>query len=535
MQQKNPEADAILKAIQQREQEHLLQLSLCNLFANISTKETLACAVKRLKDTISFDNFALGVCDEFEKEYQIFFHDNMKIATSVTAISFNANDGIFDKALNSAEPIFLDLRKLKNTSPYFIEKALQDGIREVIAMPLPYDKNNPSVLFLFFKGIDILSRQDLRLLRNVTFQIGLAVSNILVNQQIEKHHNALKNLKNNAKIITDDVEVEINSEENFSGIIGQSDAIKKVIHLVKTVASSNSGVLLLGESGTGKEVVAQAIHANSSQKNKPMIKVNCAAIPENLIESELFGHEKGSFTGATERRVGKFELANNSTLFLDEIGEIPLELQTKLLRVLQESEFEPIGSKNTIKVNVRIIAATNRNLAQEVAKGNFRSDLFYRLNIFPIELPELRNRKEDIPVLANHFMEAFCHSSNKKIIPISPKVVQAMLIHSWPGNVRELKNSVERSILLSNGKLITEMDLSEPAFKEGSISEEHHIKSLQEVEKEHILKVIKLCNGRISGKNGAALKLGVPSTTLLSKMQKLGIQKGHSVKNTGNS
>jgi len=378
--------------------------------------------------------------------------------------------------------------------------------------------------------------------------LAITVSNILVTLKIEKH---LKTLQHSGVPAIGSLPVQQQQQQqqqqqpeisprpesqykkdstNFAGIIGKSQEIQKVITLINQVAASDSGVLLLGESGTGKEVIAHALHMNSAQKNKTMIKVNCAAIPANLIESELFGHEKGSFTGATERRTGKF--AHNSTLFLDEIGELPLEMQTKLLRVLQEKEFEPIGSKNTIKVNVRIIAATNRDLQQEVTEGKFRSDLFYRLNIFPILIPPLRNRKEDIPLLSAHFINEYCSKTQKKTIALSAKVNEAMMLYSWPGNVRELKHSIERSILLATGPTIKKMHFPENNGNNSiQNTEEHHIKSLEQVEREHILKVIKLCNGRISGPNGAALKLGMPSTTLISKMQKLGIQKGHLVVN----
>ncbi|SEW43016.1 regulatory protein, Fis family [Chitinophaga sp. YR573] len=316
------------------------------------------------------------------------------------------------------------------------------------------------------------------------------------------------------------------SDTSFSEIIGAGTEMQKIFHLISQVAPSESTVLLMGETGTGKELIARAIHNGSPYKGKLMVKVNCATLPPNLIESELFGHEKGSFTGATERRIGKFELANNSTLFLDEIGELPMELQAKLLRVLQEKEIERIGGRGSIKVNVRIIAATNRHLQKEVDAGRFRSDLFYRLNVFPVTLPPLRNRKEDIPVLTTHFVARYARNAGKKINNVSPKVMESLLTYSWPGNVRELEHLVERSVLLTNGTTIREMYLPAGNQKEMNTGE-FTIVPLDEMERTYILKVLKVCKGRISGPFGAAVKLGLPSTTLISKMQKLGIKKEH--------
>jgi transcriptional regulator with GAF, ATPase, and Fis domain len=260
-----------------------------------------------------------------------------------------------------------------------------------------------------------------------------------------------------------------------------------------------------------------------------MVKVNCAALPANLIESELFGHERGSFTGALERRVGKFELANNGTLFLDEIGEMPLELQVKLLRALQEKEVERIGGKSTIKVDVRIIAATNRDLEKEMAEGRFRSDLYYRLNIFPISLPPLRLRKDDIPALATYFIQRFSKKAGKKISKVNNSAVQELVRYNWPGNIRELEHLVERSILLSSGDTIKRFELPSPRQEEPTKSsgKELKLKTIDDNERDHILSVLKYCNGRISGEGAAAEILGVPKSTLHSKMKRLGIRREH--------
>lgn len=534
MQQKEAPADAILKAIQQREKDHLLQLALCNALSQATDNKGLTPVIDQIKSNISCDSFVLCVTSEEEKEYTIFFHDDIKVFTDLSKTVHPVADGFFNTALQSADPVIHNLQSLnakKVAVPVFIGHAIRLGMREVVAMPLHYHKNNPSVVFLFFKKPGSFTRTAQRLLKGISMQLALSVTNSIVLRTIQANLAALKNLKAHPVTENEEIVSDTREKDSYSGIIGQGEAMQKAIALVKQVAQSDSGVLLLGESGTGKEVIACAIHKNSAVKDEEMVRVNCAAIPANLIESELFGHEKGSFTGATERRTGKFEQANNSTLFLDEIGELPLPLQTKLLRVLQENEFERIGSTTTIKVNVRIIAATNRNLQEEVTKGKFRADLFYRLNIFPIELPSLRERKEDIETLSTYFIEKFCSKTGKKRPILSPKVLRAMTVYSWPGNVRELKHTLERSILLTQGKAITEIYLPEiNADNVFSANGEYYIKRLDEVEKEHILKVIKLCNGRISGPNGAAVKLGVPSTTLISKMQKLGIQKGHAFK-----
>ena len=310
----------------------------------------------------------------------------------------------------------------------------------------------------------------------------------------------------------------------FEGIIGSSHLLLDVFDLITQVASSDTSVLILGESGTGKERIADCIHNLSPRKNKPFVKVNCATLPSTLIESELFGHEKGSFTGALDRRIGKFERADKGTIFLDEIGEMPPELQVKLLRVLQEKCIERIGSRDVTKVDVRIIAATNRNLEKEVAEGRFRLDLYYRLNVFPIELPPLRERIEDIPALANHFIAYYNRKAGKKIIGVSDNVLKNMLAYHWPGNIRELENLIERSVLLAKGTFIENISLP-IVKKEFSNTQDLHIKTIHENERDYIIAVLKKCNGKIWGSGGAAEVLHVPPSTLKSKMKKLGISK----------
>ena len=315
---------------------------------------------------------------------------------------------------------------------------------------------------------------------------------------------------------------------NLDNIVGRSSALLNVMDLLNRVAPSDTSVLILGESGTGKEKIADSIHDLSPRKGHPFIKVNCAALPPALIESELFGHEKGAFTGAIAKRIGKFEQADKGSLFLDEIGELPLELQVKLLRVLQEKEIERVGARGPVKINVRIIAATNRNLEREVAEGRFRLDLYYRLNVFPIILPPLRDRMEDLPALIDHFINYYNRKAGKKISGVSDKVLKKMMAYDWPGNIRELEHLIERSILLARSSVIEDIGLpvikekDQPAAPQGST-----IKTMDENERDHILAVLKKCNGKIWGLGGAAEILNLPPSTLKSKMKKLGIKKAY--------
>lgn len=328
-----------------------------------------------------------------------------------------------------------------------------------------------------------------------------------------------------------EVMVAVKTDTRFDEIIGNSSSLLHVLDLVSMVAPVDTSVLILGESGTGKEKIADCIHRLSPRYQQPFIKINCATLPPTLIESELFGHEKGAFTGATERKTGKFELANNGTIFLDEIGEMPLGLQAKLLRVLQEKEIERIGGRHPIQLNVRIIAATNRHLEEEMAAGRFRLDLYYRLNVFPVNLPPLRERKEDIGRLATAFAEKFSQRFNKPFPGISDQMLTELKAYHWPGNIRELENIMEQSMILNQSN--TKLQLLRPLVPmavagDTTLSESSStlpLSSLEENERDHILKVLKTTNGRISGKGGAAEILDVPPTTLHSKMKKLGITK----------
>ncbi|RMD99313.1 MAG: PAS domain S-box protein [Calditrichaeota bacterium] len=315
---------------------------------------------------------------------------------------------------------------------------------------------------------------------------------------------------------------ELKQEYNFGEIIGASHAIREVFRNIERVAGMDTTVLITGETGTGKELVARAIHEASPRKQNALIKVNCAALPAGLIESELFGHEKGAFTGATHRKQGRFEMAHGGTLFLDEIGELPLDTQTKLLRVLQEQEFERVGGSQTLKVDVRVLAATNRDLEQEVQRGAFRADLFFRLNIFPIVVPPLRERKEDIPLLADYFLRKYAGRAGKHIVDISPRALELLQNYHWPGNVRELANIIERATILCDRNRIQPEHLM---ITPGSEPGEKPFSTLEDMERQHILAALEKTRGVIGGPNGAAKLLGLNRTTLISRMQKLGISR----------
>lgn len=370
-----------------------------------------------------------------------------------------------------------------------------------------------------FRGKDLLVTLDIaRYRHDIKKQIASAAA---------EQHSPDRRQRNNTGSEQHGLNPEPHPAEGLAGIIGKSSTMLKVFELVKEVGPLDTSVLILGESGTGKEGIATNIHRLSPRRNKPFVKLNCAALPPNLVESELFGHERGAFTGAFDRRIGKFEQADGGTLFLDEIGEMPAALQVKLLRVLQEREIERLGGKETIKVNVRIIAATNANLEKGIAEGRFRLDLYYRLNVFPVVLPPLRSRKEDIPLLADHFIKMYASKTNRKTEGIAPDALSRLMDYAWPGNVRELQNVIERSVLMTSEPTLRDvsfMSTSAP-IKETAAEEVTRVKTIAEMERDHILTVLRKCKGRISGSGGAAELLRLPASTLKSKMKKLGIEK----------
>lgn len=404
---------------------------------------------------------------------------------------------------------------LERHASHIADRVLSAGIRTVRCMPLLTSKGTLGTLNVGSKKDQAFSEQDEELLNQIAAQLAIALDNARAYREIQ----ALRDRLAEEKLYLED---EIRAELHFEEIVGESGELKAALSRARTVSPSGSTVLILGETGTGKELAARAIHRMSKRKNANFIKVNCAAIPTGLLESELFGHEKGAFTGAVIKKIGRMELADKGTLFLDEIGDIPLELQPKLLRVLQDQEFERLGSNQTIRVDLRLMAATNRDLHRLVEEGRFREDLYYRLNVFPIEMPPLRARRGDIPLLVRHFVQKLARRMDKKIDTVPSATLDALTRWNWPGNVRELENFIERSVILSSGSVLR-APLSE--LQTGENTPGTVDSTLENAEREHILKVLRECAGVVSGPRGAATKLGLKRTTLQSKMLKLGISR----------
>jgi len=419
-------------------------------------------------------------------------------------------------AIRTGKPALFDEDDLKRLQSDVARLLLEEGVKSGCCVPLKSHNRLLGTLNIASLHSGAFSQDDVDLLSQVANQIAIAVENALAYRQIEE----LKDKLNKEKLYLED---EIRTEYNFEEIIGESAALKRILKQVETVAPTDSTVLIQGETGTGKELIARAIHNLSKRRERTFVKMNCAAIPTGLLESELFGHERGAFTGAIAQKVGRFELAHGGTLFLDEVGDVPLELQSKLLRVLQEQEFERLGSNRTIRVDVRLVAATNRDLAQMVADKQFRSDLYYRFNVFPITAPSLRERPEDIPLLVRYFAQKYARLMNKQIETIPAGAMTALAKYHWPGNIRELENLIERSVILSQGP-----DLHVPLgeLKAPTAAALNGAATLEAAEREHILRVLRETKWVIGGPSGAATRLGMKRTTLQSKIRKLGISHG---------
>ncbi len=414
-------------------------------------------------------------------------------------------------------------------------RALEAGAKDFISKPFDLDEiktriHNMLEVRLLYKKVE---NNNKVLEQTVQERTGeLVRANVQLTQEIEERKRAEESLQGTyaeIKLLKDRLQAEniylqqeVAQEYNFGEIIGQSNALSYVFFRVEQVAPMNATVLLLGETGTGKGVVARAIHSSSTRKDRPLITINCTTLPATLVESELFGRERGAFTGSDARQIGRFELADGGTIFLDEIGEMPLELQSKLLRVIQDGEFERLGSPRTIKTDVRIIAATNRSLEEEIRNGRFREDLFYRLNVFPITMPPLRQRKEDIPLLVNHFVAKFNKKIGKKITTISKETLNALQEYFWPGNVRELESVIERAVITSQGTALQVLDRFDTFRKvEEPIGQD--VKALAKLEHDHILLVLQKTGWRIEGNKGAAVLLDLNPSTLRARMRKYGI------------
>jgi len=396
-----------------------------------------------------------------------------------------------------------------------VRRLVEAGVRSYILAPMITKRGAIGTLGVTSVHPDRYSEQDAELLVEIAKQVAMAIDNMLAYEEIAQ-------LKVQLEEENLYLQEEIKAEHNFGNIVGQSPAFTRVLKAVETVAPTDATVLLLGETGTGKELIARALHDLSPRKDRALVRVNCAALPAGLIESELFGHERGAFTGALARKIGRFELADGGTILLDEIGDLPPDLQAKLLRVLQEGEFERVGSTSTLKVDVRVIAATHRDLKKASLEGTFRPDLYYRLSVFPISIPPLRERKGDISLLVKHFVMKYTIKLGKRVETIPEKTMNALLGYPWPGNVRELENVIERAVIVSMG---SQLELGEWLPKPSVPQTGARILMLEELEREHIIKTLELTGWRVSGERGAAKLLGLKPTTLDARMKKLGITK----------
>jgi formate hydrogenlyase transcriptional activator len=497
------------------------------LVSNLELRDLLRAISQEVRRVMQCDYAGLSLPDAENKQLRLY------------AVDFPEGKGFLQEDLvypiegSPSGTAFRTMKPLTLQSPFtgwnhypIVQIAVREGLKSFCFLPLISRNRAIGTLVLARLRDDAFSQTDIEFLSQVANQIALAVENALAFREIRE----LKEQLSKEKLYLED---EIRAEMNFAQIIGSSPSLRKVLKRVETVAPTDSTVLIYGETGTGKELFARAIHDLSPRRSKPFVKLNCAAIPTGLLESELFGHEKGAFTGAIAQRIGRFEVADGGTIFLDEIGEIPLELQTKLLRVLQEREFERLGSSRTIRTDARLIAATNRDLEAMVSEHKFRSDLFFRLDVFPVHVPALRERDGDIPLLVRHFTQQFSRRMNKAIETIPSATMDALCRYHWPGNVRELQNVVERAVIISTGSALS-VEVSDLKFPRGSHQENgvvapksqtngalHDV--LEQTERQQILQALKYCNWVVAGPHGAAARLGMNRSTLQLRIRKLGI------------
>ncbi len=504
----------------EHERDHLrMLLEITNaLVSSLDARELFAAVASCMRRVLQHEYTSLALYDPAEDNLRLYAVESTEALDTIPeGVSVPLSASVAGATFTSRRPVLIrdaEAERLLERFPSEItRKLLASGLKSACCVPLVARDRVIGTLNVASTRTGAFDEHDVNVLTQVANQIAIAAENARAYTQIAE----LKNKLAEEKLYLED---EIRTEYNFEEIVGESAALKRVLKQVEIVGVSDATVLIQGETGTGKELIARALHNVSSRRERTLVKLNCAAIPTGLLESELFGHEKGAFTGAIERKVGRVELADGGTLFLDEIGDIPPELQPKLLRVLQEQEFERLGSTRTIRVNVRLIAATNRDLSKMVAEREFRSDLFYRLNVFPITIPPLRERGDDIALLVRYFAQKHSRRMNKKIQTIPSEALEALARYPWPGNVRELENFIERAVILSSGPVLRP-PLSELKGGAGISSG----KTLEAAEREHILNVLKETKGTIAGPYGAAARLGMKRTTLQSKMKKLGIKR----------
>jgi formate hydrogenlyase transcriptional activator len=513
---------------QQQNDRLQLLLNLTNrITSSLELREVLRAIVRNIREVMRCDAAGISLPDPLAGTFRIYavdFPQGEGLVKEGLVVSHDKN-GPARRAFDTLTPVIANAAEMEKFSR---ELAVAEGLKTVCYVPLVNRGRALGVVAISRATEESFTAENVGFLTQASGQIAIAVENAMAYQEILE----LKDKLAQEKLYLED---EIRSEMNFAQIIGNSLSLRKVLKRVETVAPTDSTVLIYGETGTGKEQIARAIHDLSPRRSKAFVKLNCAAIPTGLLESELFGHEKGAFTGAIAQRIGRFEVANGGTIFLDEIGEIPLELQTKLLRVLQEREFERLGSSRTLRTDARLIAATNRDLEAMVSEQKFRSDLFFRLNVFPVHVPPLRERQGDIPLLVRHFTQQFSRRMNKVFETIPSAMMDALCRYHWPGNIRELQNVIERAAIISAGPTLG-LDIADLNFSKGTHAEEGPTISksatkgalndiLKETQREQILKALEESHWVVAGPHGAASRLGMKRSTLHLRMQKLGISR----------
>ncbi len=499
--------------VREKERLHLLLEVNNTLVTNRDLQKLFPAISEFIRRMIHYDYASVAVYDEAAHSLSFYPLDSPLtegLANLDSTLPVKSTPA--GRALMERETKMFKREDLMGIQSNYVGQMLERGIQSLCCIPLTTRKGELGTLNLASKKENAFTPSDVGFLQQVAAQVAVALDNARSYREIAQLTEKLASEKLY-------LEEEIRSELNFEEIVGESPVLKRVLSQARTVAPSDATVLILGDTGTGKELIARAIHRMSSRKDRVFVKLNCAAIPTGLLESELFGHEKGAFTGAISQKVGRLELADKASLFLDEVGDIPLELQPKLLRVLQDQEFERLGSTRTIKVDIRLIAATNRDLAHAVAEREFRSDLYYRLNVFPIRMPALSERKSDIPSLVRHFVQKFARRMNKQIEIIPSATMSALVNWDWPGNVRELENLMERSVILSEGRVLNAPLAELRTGQEGVDSDG----TLESLERQYIIRVLRDTAGVIAGPRGAAVRLGMKRTTLQSRILKMGI------------
>jgi formate hydrogenlyase transcriptional activator len=493
-----------------------LLLDLNNaVVSNLELRDLLRAMSANVRHVMECDGVGVALPDLESKELQLY------------AFDFPGDEGVAHpgipidgtlapaKAFRTGKPEVVNRLDLREDNPDIPAQAIAAGVRCVCYLPLASRGRVLGVLILGRREERAFTQDEVEFLMQVANQLALAVENALAYREIAN----LKDQLTQEKVYLED---EIRSEMSFDEIVGKSVALRTLLQQVEVVAPTSSTVLICGETGTGKELIARAIHNLSLRRQSAFVKLNCAAIPSGLLESELFGHEKGAFTGAVAQRIGRFEVASRGTVFLDEVGEIPLDLQPKLLRVLQEREFERLGSSRTLRTDARLIAATNQDLAAMVAQQKFRSDLFYRLNVFPVQVPPLRERQEDIPLLVRHFVQQYARRMNRRIGTIPSEAMNVLIAYHWPGNIRELQNLMERAVILSPGPVL-KVPLAGFQNRPAPAAN-NKIETLEDAERRHITEALEATNWVVGGPKGAAALLGIKRTTLQWRMDKLGIR-----------